>query len=205
MKTTGKDLEKTGGDKPLDTVILGSKRKRKGRQIFYKEVDSDIAANGYFAIPGEGLTQGRGVNRYTKSGDGIAVKGSDVVTIEKCSDAEDSQSGKYLKNDYVKNTRADVDQRVASGKILKAVGLHETKLAQAEYHAHNYKKGITGIKDHRIDLSGKTVSPGYSVSKSRCGAVEEALKNRGISKYKKIEGTKGTVTYIWDMPPTPPS
>jgi hypothetical protein len=177
----------------------------EGKDTFYPKVDADLEENGFDVVPEEQLTQGKGENQYVKPGDGIAVKGDNIVVVEKRAPAETSQSGASLRTDYIKETRADVDRRVANGETSKEVGLSETKVAQAEYSAHNFKDGITGVKGEGIEVEGKTIKPGYSVSQSESAAAEQALENRGISKYEKVEGSNGTVTYIWDLPPKRPS
>jgi Zn-dependent metalloprotease len=171
----------------------------EGKKVFYDKVDKDLEEKGYKAIPEAELTQGKGDHRHTKPGDGIAIKDNTVIAVEKKAPAETSQYGAGLKNDYIGKTRADVDRRVAAGEVSKDVGLHETKLAQAEYNAHNLKDGITGTKSNDAEIRDKTIKPGYSVDRLEGPAVEKALANRNITSYQKIEGSNGTVTYVWDL------
>lgn len=193
-----RDIESNGPE-------AGQEKNPEGKTVFYNKVDKDLEENGYKTIPEKDLTQGKGEHQYTKPGDGIAIKGNTAIAVEKKALAETSQSGAGLKRDYIGNTRADVNRRVAAGDISKDVGLHETKLAQAEYNAHNLKDGVTGTKANDAEIKGKTIKPGYSVERSEGPGVEKALANRNITNYEKIEGSNGSITYVWDLPPKPPS
>jgi len=174
-----------------------------GKREFYDNVDADLRENGFTVIPEEGLKQGTGENRYVKPGDGIAIKDNDLVVLEKKAPAEtvynSLPSGSGLKEDYIKDVRETVKTQVDAGDLDRATGKHVVFTAQAEYNANNLIDGITGTKEP-LDLRGKDVRVGYSVDLSETQNVERALSHKGIENYDKIEGKRGSVTYIYDVP-----